>query len=216
MLKAVLFDLDGTLIDSIPLIRLSFEHTFHQLGLPWGKGEVLNTIGLPLRDVAEDYAPGNAETFLAVYAEFQKKTQDKLLKPFPETKKTLNHLQEKGYHIGLVTSKRRKATKTSLDITELKKYLEVVISVEDAQKPKPNPDCLLAALKQLDIQPNEAVYIGDSIYDILTGKNAGAATIGVTWGIAAKEDLKKQRPDFLVDSWEELRSAIDCLSRPNL
>jgi pyrophosphatase PpaX len=188
MLKAVLFDLDGTLIDSIPLIRLSFEHTFHQLGLPWGKGEVLNTIGLPLRDVAEDYAPGNAETFLAVYAEFQKKTQDKLLKPFPETKKTLNHLQEKGYHIGVVTSKRRKATKTSLDITELKKYLEVVISVEDAQKPKPNPDCLLAALKQLDIQPNEAVYIGDSIYDILTGKNAGAATIGVTWGIAAKEE----------------------------
>lgn len=89
-----------------------------------------------------------------------------------------------------MTSKRRKATKTSLDITELKKYLEVVISVEDAQKPKPNPDCLLAALKQLDIQPNEAVYIGDSIYDILTGKNAGAATIGVTWGIAAKEDLK--------------------------
>ncbi|HBG22114.1 MAG TPA: haloacid dehalogenase [Peptococcaceae bacterium] len=212
MLNAVLFDLDGTLIDSIPLIRLSFEHTFRQLGLPWGNGEVLNTIGLPLRDVAEDYAPGNAETFLAVYAEFQKETQDKLLKPFPETKKTLNHLQEKGYHIGVVTSKRRKATRKSLDITELEKYLEVVVSVEDACKPKPNPDCLLAALQQIEVPPDETVYVGDSIYDILTGKNAGAATIGVTWGIAAKEDLKRQQPDFLVDSWEELRSAIDCLS----
>lgn len=212
MLKSVLFDLDGTLIDSIPFISLSFEHTFRQLGLPWRNGEVLNTIGLPLCDVAEDYAPGNADTFLEVYAEFQKETQDKLLKPFPETKNTLNHLLEKGYQIGVVTSKRRQATKKSLDITELRKYLEVVVSVEDACQPKPNPDCLLAALQQLEVLPDEAVYVGDSIYDILTGKNAGTATIGVTWGIAAKEDLKKQQPDFLVDSWEELRSAIESIT----
>lgn len=212
MLKAILFDLDGTLIDSIPLIRLSFEHTFDRLGLPWGQGEVLNTIGLPLRDVAKHYAPGNAEKFLAIYAEFQKKTQEKLLKPFPEAEKALNHLQEEGYRTGVVTSKRRKATKESLIITGLEKYLEVVVTVEDAGRPKPNPDSLLSALEHLETPSGKAVYIGDSIYDILTGKNARVATIGVTWGIAAKEDLKKQQPDFLVDSWEELHSAIKCLS----
>ncbi|MDD2360350.1 MAG: HAD-IA family hydrolase [Syntrophaceticus schinkii] len=208
MLKAILFDLDGTLIDSIPLIRLSFEHTFKHLGLPWGQGEVLNTIGLPLRDVAKHYAPENYEEFLAVYAEFQVKTQEKLLKPFPEAKRTLNHIQEKGYRTGVVTSKRRKATRESLSLTGLDKYLEVVVAVEDAGRPKPNPDSILKALEQLDIPPAKGVYIGDSIYDIITGKNAGVATIGVTWGIAAKDDLKKQQPDFLVDSWKELRSAI--------
>ncbi|MGB4504338.1 MAG: HAD-IA family hydrolase [Syntrophaceticus sp.] len=211
-MEAIIFDLDGTLIDSIPLIRLSFEHTFNQLGLPWGKGEVLNTIGLPLRDVAKHYAPDHVEEFLAVYAEYQVKTQKKLLKPFPQAKKTLSHIQKKGYRTGVVTSKRRKATSESLSITGLEKYLEVVVTVEDASKPKPNPDSLLSALEQLNAHPSQAVYIGDSIYDIITGKNAGAATIGVTWGIAAKNDLKKQQPDFLVDSWEELRSAINDLS----
>lgn len=211
-MKAIVFDLDGTLIDSIPLISLSFEHTFDRLGIPWGQGEVLNTIGLPLRDVAKHYAPDNAEEFLSIYAEFQVKTQEKLLKPFPEAKKTLSRMQEKGYRTGIVTSKRRKATRESLSITGLDKYLEVVVAVEDAGRPKPNPDSLLSALEQLDTPPAKSVYIGDSIYDIITGKNAGAATIGVTWGIAVKDDLKKQQPDFLVDSWEELRSAIKHLS----
>ncbi len=211
MLKAILFDLDGTLIDSIPLIRMSFEHTFDCLGLPWGEGEVLNTIGLPLRDAAKQYAPGEEEEFLKVYAEYQKRTQEKLLKPFPEAKRALAHFHDQGYFTGVVTSKRRKAARESLSITGLEKHLEAVVTVEDAARPKPNPDGIVWALEQLKATPSEAVYIGDSIYDILTGKNAGTSTIGVTWGIAARDDLKKQQPDFLVDSWQELLSAISCL-----
>ncbi|HHY40941.1 MAG TPA: HAD-IA family hydrolase [Syntrophaceticus sp.] len=211
MLKTVLFDLDGTLIDSIPLIKASFIHTFNQLGIPWGNGEVLGTIGLPLRDVAKHYAPGNEERFLDVYAKYQQDVQQEMLHPFPGAIDSLIHIRKKGYLTGVVTSKRRKPTRESLNITGLNDFLDVVVTVEDANQPKPHPDGLLNALKQLSVPPAEAVYIGDSIYDIMTGKNAGTSTIGVTWGIAAKKDLANQHPDFLVDSWEELITAIDKL-----
>ncbi len=69
--QAVLFDLDGTLINTIPLIRLTFEKVFADFGIPWGNGEVLETIGLPLRQIAERYAPGRAEAFLEAYSSFQ-------------------------------------------------------------------------------------------------------------------------------------------------
>jgi len=211
LLKSVLFDLDGTLIDSIPLIRSSFIHTFNQLGIPWGKGEVLGTIGLPLRDVAKHYAPGNEELFLDVYAKYQREVQEEMLHPFPGTIDSLIHIRKKGYLTGVVTSKRRKPTRESLNITGINDFIDVVVTVEDTDQPKPHPDSLLSALKQLSVPPAEAVYIGDSIYDIMTGKNAGTATIGVTWGIAAKKDLANQHPDFLVDTWEELITALNKL-----
>ncbi len=211
MLQAVLFDLDGTLINSIPLIRLSFEYTFKKLGIPWGKGEVLGTIGLPLRDVAKHYAQEEAEHFLEVYANFQREVQEKMLQAFPDTIESLTILRKQGYLTGLVTSKRRKATRDSLQITGLNDYIDVVVTVEDANHPKPHPDGVLSALKELSVHPSKAVYIGDSIYDIMTGKNAGTATIGVTWGIAAKKDLEKQQPDFLVESWKELLRAVNSL-----
>jgi len=209
LLKTVLFDLDGTLIDSIPLIRASFVHTFKQLGIPWGKGEVLGTIGLPLRDVAKHYAPGNEELFLEVYANYQRQVQEEMLHPFPGAIDSLVQIRKKGYLIGVVTSKRRKPTRESLEITGLTDFMDVVVTVEDIKQPKPHPDGILSALKQLSVPPAEAVYIGDSIYDIMTGKNAGTATIGVTWGIAAKKDLANQHPDFLVDTWDELITALE-------
>jgi pyrophosphatase PpaX len=212
-LKTAFFDLDGTLIDSIPLIRLSFEYTFDKLGIPWGKGEVLKTIGLPLRDVAAYYAGERAEDFLNIYAQFQQENQEKLLKAYPGAKDTLIYLKKRGYHTGVVTSKRRNPTKTSLSLTELDSYLDVVVTVEDIERPKPDPDGINTALKILATSPAKTVYSGDSIYDIQTGKNAGVATIAVTWGIATEKELKSTQPDFLVKSWEELIQAIEALNK---
>lgn len=212
-LKTALFDLDGTLIDSIPLIRLSFEYTFDKLGIPWGKGEVLKTIGLPLRDVAAYYAGERAEDFLDIYVKFQQENQEKLLKAYPKAQDTLIYLQNKGYHTGVFTSKRRKATKVSLSLTGLDSYLDTVITVEDIKRPKPDPDGINMALEILKTSPTKAVYIGDSIYDIQTGKNAGVATIAVTWGIATENELQNTQPDFLVKTWDQLLQAIEILDK---
>lgn len=212
-LKTALFDLDGTLIDSIPLISLSFEYTFDKLGIPWGKGEVLKTIGLPLRNVAAYYAGERAKDFLDIYAKFQQENQEKLLKAYPRAQDTLIYLQNKGYRTGVFTSKRRNATKVSLSLTGLDSYLEAVITVEDIERPKPDPDGINLALKILKTSPAKSVYIGDSIYDIQTGKNAGVATIAVTWGIATENELENTEPDFLVKSWDQLLQAIEALDK---
>lgn len=212
-LQTALFDLDGTLIDSIPLIRLSFEYTFDKLGIPWGKGEVLKTIGLPLRDVAAYYAGERAEDFLDIYAKFQQKNQEKLLKPYPGAKDSLIYLKNKGYRTGVFTSKRRNATKVGLSLTGIDSYLDVVVTVEDIERPKPDPDGINMALGLLKTSPAKAVYTGDSIYDIQTGKNAGVPTIAVTWGIATENELKKTQPDFLVKTWAQLLQAIEVLGK---
>ncbi|HHW40210.1 MAG TPA: HAD-IA family hydrolase [Syntrophomonadaceae bacterium] len=208
-LKAVIFDLDGTIIDSLPLIKLTFEKVFEDFGIPWGNGEVLKTVGLPLRDVAASYAPGRVEEFLAAYVKIQNKYQEKLLKAYPGAAETLETLQKRGYRLALATSKRRPATIAGLALTGLDRYLEAVVTVEDVPRPKPNPDTLFKTLELLKMEPAEAVYVGDSWYDILTGKNAGVPTIGVTWGMATREELAAHTPDFIVDTWEELLSLLD-------
>jgi pyrophosphatase PpaX len=204
-LKTLLFDLDGTLINSLPLIRRSFEYTFRLMGIPWGDGAVLKTVGLPLADVAEDYAPGRAREFLKHYGDYQLQHQDELLHAYPGTADTLYALQQAGYPLGVVTSKRRPSALTGLRLTGLLPYFASIVTVEDtAGKPKPNPEPVLKALEIFGIGPEEAVFIGDSWYDIMTGKNAGVTTIGVTWGMATREELNQRLPDFLVDDWSEL------------
>lgn len=207
--KAVLFDLDGTLINSIPLIRLTFENVFAELGIPWGRGEVLETIGLPLKKVAEQYAPGRVGEFLERYSEFQKTRHKDYTKLYPGAIESLKEIKTTGFRTGVVTSKRRIPALAGMALTGLDEYIEVTVAVEDVAKPKPNPEPVHRALGLLHIRPENAVYVGDSWYDVMAGKEAGVTTIGVTWGMATKEQLNEHQPHFVVDSWEELLVALN-------
>lgn len=207
--KSVIFDLDGTIVDSLPLIRVTFRKVFDAFGIPWGNGEVLKTVGLPLREVATTYAPGRVEEFLATYVKIQNQYQDKLLKAYPGAAKTLETLQKGGFRLALGTSKRRPSTMAALRLTDLEKYFDAIVTVDDVARSKPNPDTLLNALELLKLEPADAVYVGDSWYDIMTGENASVPTIGVTWGMATREELEAYHPDFIVDTWEELLSLLD-------
>jgi pyrophosphatase PpaX len=210
-LRAVLFDLDGTLLNSIPLIRRSFEQVFADFGIPWGDGEVMKTVGLPLRQAAEIYAPGREEQFLEAYTEFYRDHQEEMLELFPGTVEGLEFLSGAGYLLGLVTSKRREPVVAGLSLTGLDRYLSHVVTLDDTSRPKPYPDCLLRCLELLAVEPGQAVYVGDSWYDVQTGKNAGVATAGVTWGIASREEMHPYRPDLIADDWRQLLDALDSL-----
>lgn len=202
-IEAVLFDLDGTLINSIPLIRLTFEKVFADFGIPWGNGEVLKTIGLPLREVARQYAPGRVEEFLDKYAEFQQSRHEEYTKLYPGVIEVLKEIKNTGLRTGVVTSKRRAPALAGMALTGIDRYIEVAVTVEDVTRPKPDPEPVCRALDLLHTRPENAVYTGDSWYDIISGKNAGVTTIGVTWGMATREQLESYGPDFIVDSWEE-------------
>jgi pyrophosphatase PpaX len=210
-LRAVLFDLDGTLLNSIPLIKHCFEKVFADFGIPWGNGEVMKTVGLPLRQAAEIYAQGREEQFLKAYTEFYHDHQAEMLELFPGTAETLDALCGAGYRLGLVTSKRREPAVSGMSMTGLDRYISQVVALEDTSRPKPYPDCLLRGLELLEVKPGQAVYVGDSWYDVLTGKNAGVATAGVTWGIASREEMSPYRPDLIADDWKQLLDAMDSM-----
>lgn len=208
IIKTLLFDLDGTLIDSIPLITMTFRKVFDHYGIPWENGEVLKTIGLPLKEVAEHYLPGRAGEFIELYSMFQREKQMDYIKLFPGALEAVETVKSSGYSAGVVTSKRRMPALTGLEITGLNKYMDVVVTVEDISKPKPDPEPVLRALELLNNKPENAVYIGDSWYDIIAGKRAGVVTIGVTWGMASRERLMEEGPKYIVDSFAELISTL--------
>jgi pyrophosphatase PpaX len=200
---AVIFDLDGTLIDTIPLIRFSFEQVFAELALPWGNGEVLKTIGLPLREVAERFAPSRVEEFLALYSEHQQSRHRELTRLFPGTWETLALLRDEGRLTAVVTSKRRSTALAGMSLTGIDGFIQVTVSVDDVVRSKPDAEPVLKALDMLGVEPDQSVYVGDSWYDIIAGQQAGVTTVGVTWGMASREELAEVKPDFIVNSWDE-------------
>ncbi|NPV92937.1 MAG: HAD-IA family hydrolase [Firmicutes bacterium] len=202
--QAVLFDLDGTLIDTIPLIRFSFEQVFAKLSLPWGNGEVLKTIGLPLREAAERFAPTRVEEFLSLYSMHQQSRHQELTKLFPGAWETLTRLRDRGCLTAVVTSKRRSTALTGLALTGIDGLIQVTVSIDDVTRPKPDAEPVLRALEVLGVKPEDSVYVGDSWYDIISGREAGVTTVGVTWGMASREELDEAGPDFIVSTWDEL------------
>jgi pyrophosphatase PpaX len=210
--KTVLFDLDGTLIDTIPLITGTFQRVFEHFSLPWNNGEVLKTIGIPLREVARHYLPGRAEEFIEKYTFFQQQKHADSIKRYPGSLETLELIKSGGFYAGVVTSKRRAPALADMELTGLSNYIDAAVTVEDVSMPKPHPEPVLKALALLKTNPERAVFIGDSWYDIRAGKQAGVTTVGVTWGVASREDLVREEPHYIVDAWHELEKVI--FSRP--
>jgi len=206
-LKAALFDLDGTLLDSLPLITSTFQKAFKQFNIPWGNGDVVKWIGRPLVEIARHFA-GNErwEEFINLYQSIYAVDHDCYTRLYPGAIETLAGLKQEEVHLGIVTSKRRPATMRSLEFLRLTDLFNVIITANDVARHKPDPEPVLKALEILDISPDNAVFVGDSPFDIASGKRAGVYTVGVTWGMADSEELKRCKPDELLDDWKGLHN----------
>jgi len=203
--SAILFDLDGTLTDTLPLIKDSYEQVFKLMNLPWTDGEVLHWIGRPLLYIASFFAKGREEEFLELYYRFYNQELGRRVSLFPGTLEMLQNLKEKGLRLGIVTSKGSEGTKRTIELTALPDYMDVIITAGDVSKHKPFPDPVLKALDLLYTPSQEAIFIGDSHFDIQAGQKAGTITLGVTWGIASREELTALQPDGLLETWADLK-----------
>ncbi|ATW26395.1 HAD family hydrolase [Candidatus Formimonas warabiya] len=213
-IDTVLFDLDGTVADSLPLIKRTYKEVFQEMHIPWGDDEVMKYIGLPLRQIGGMMAGlGKEEEFFETYQRHYRKLHDQYLGVFPGTREMLTVLREKGFSLGLVTSKSRYGAEMTLSLIDLGPFFSVVVTVDDTELHKPHPDPVLLALEKLKKAPPEAIFVGDSPFDIGAGNRAGVTTIAVTWGMAVKEELLKYRPSFTVDTREELLHRIEELGR---
>lgn len=209
MLKdLVLFDLDGTLLDTLPLIETTFRYAFEQMGIPWEDGAVMKTVGLPLRDACRQFGGDRWQELFDCYVGYQLAIHDAHVKVFPGTREALAELKPLVKGMGVVTSKRRPVAQRGLLVTGLDHYMQHLVALEDVEKPKPHAEPVMRGLEKFGAKPEQAVFVGDSCFDIISGREAGVVTVGVSWGMAGPDDLLGAKPDFLVDNWPDLVSLI--------
>ncbi len=202
--RAVLFDLDGTLVDSLPLIVRTYRQVFAEMGIPWGNDDVVKMIGLPLIEIGRHFAREAAAHFEERYQYYYHRDLAVYTKLFPETLEMLEQLKKRRIKLGIVTSKGKPGTLRTTAFTGLDRIMDVIVTAHDVTRHKPDPEPLLKALKHLDIKPFRSLYVGDSRFDILTGRNAGARTLGVTWGLGSRAELERLLPDGIIERWEDL------------
>ena len=202
VLSTFLFDLDGTLIDSVELILRSYRHTLrtHRGTVPpdeqWLRG--LGTpIRVQLRQWTED--PAEIEEMAATYSEYNLEHHDALVRPYDGIVSAVRDLKKEGKRLGLVTSKVRSGAIRGLRAAGLEPAFDVIVGADDVRQPKPHPEPVLAALDQLGVQPDEAVFIGDSRHDLESGRAAGVKTAAALWGPFDRAHLADLEPDYWLD-----------------
>ncbi|MEQ6378377.1 pyrophosphatase PpaX [Bacillaceae bacterium S4-13-56] len=204
-IRTLLFDLDGTLIDTNELIISSFAHTLDQYAPgKYEREDILAFMGPPLKDTFIQVDPNRVEEMIETYRAHNLEHHDQLVIPFPGVVDTMKSLKEKGYKLGIVTTKMRRTVEMGLIITGLEGLFDTVITLDDVKKAKPDPEPIYKALDALDSIPEETIMVGDNYHDIEAGKNAGTKTAGVAWTIKGKDFLGKYNPDYMLEEMEDL------------
>jgi pyrophosphatase PpaX len=202
--KYILFDLDGTLIDTNQLIIDSFKHTYKtHLDRDIEDKEIVQYFGEPLITTLRRYSPENAEVLFDTFIHYNESIHDNSVSICCNIEECLKQLKDMGCVLAVVTSKRYKMAHRGLELFDILKYFSVLITVDNTEHHKPHPEPVLKALEKLGALPEEAIMIGDSIFDIQCAHNAGVKAIQVTWG-AALDHLEQEKPDYLVDDALEI------------
>ncbi|MCM3410339.1 pyrophosphatase PpaX [Metabacillus litoralis] len=204
-INTLLFDLDGTLINTNELIIESFLHTLHSYYPDQYKREdVLPFIGPTLYDTFNSINPEKVEEMVKVYRKFNHEQHDVLVKEYETVFETVKTLKEKGFKLGIVTTKIRATVNMGLTLTKLDQFFDVVVTLDDVENAKPHPEPVLKALEQLGSKPEEAIMVGDNHHDVEAGKNAGTKTAGVAWSIKGREYISSHNPDYLLETMSDL------------
>ncbi len=213
MIKAVLFDLDGTVADTNHLIFQSFRYTLDQHGIQGiTDEEIYSHYGEPLLRTMLRYAPEEADELVKTYHAYNLKTHDELIRPFPGVAAMLRELTEMGLKLGIVTSKRHKVASRSLQVLGISHWFQAVVTPEDTVKHKPEPEPVLKGAELLGVAPQEAMMVGDSPYDLLSGRSAGTLTCGVEYTKLPLDVLLGTRPDFMIREAGELVAILEGLN----
>ena len=208
--RAVLFDLDGTIANTIPLIVASFRHTLavHDLDVP-DDATITSWIGRTLHDQFGRLVPADqVDAIVARYTAWQMEHLDELLEPFDGIAELLQALADAGVPAGIVTSKRRGPAQHTLEHLGLDRWLEVSTAYEDTAEHKPHPAPLLHGATSLGFDRDTTVYVGDAATDLIAAEAAGMAGIGVTWGSGLPDALRAQPSAGVVDTVAELHELL--------
>jgi pyrophosphatase PpaX len=206
----VLFDLDGTVVDSGAIILASLRHaTQTVLGETIPDERLLATVGgSGLASQMRDFDPERVDELVRVYTEHNRPLHSELV-ACDGMLDLLEDLKADGRRLGIVTAKRRATVQLAFDTVPIEHLFDVVVAGDETERQKPHPEPLLRALAQLGVRAGTAAYVGDSPFDIQAAKAGGLAAIAATWGgIHSRERLERDEPDHIVETMEELRGVL--------
>ena len=205
---AVLFDLDGTLADSVDLILLSYRHTMaHHLGAAPPDAAWIAGLGRPLRDQLAGFArtPEEARAMLGTYTSFQETVHDGMVRPCAGVVEVVELLVEAGCPIAIVTSKRRMMARRTLRCCGLDRHFQIIVTADDVTRGKPHPEAVFAVLDAMHLAASRRVLlVGDSPHDVRAGNAAGVTTAAVLWGPFEIEVVMRARPHHVVETPHDL------------
>jgi pyrophosphatase PpaX len=212
---AVLFDLDGTLIDTIGLLVECARHTFAGRTPAPTDDEWIAGIGTPLRKQFAAYTTTDEEIeeLTQRYRSFQREHHDRMTTAFPGVLDVLDELEAKGHPMGIVTSKSNEMMDRGLEWVGIMRHMKTRIGMDNAKRHKPDPHPVQVALEELGYAPEEAVFLGDSPHDIASGNAAGVITVAALWGPFSREQLEAYHPQEYLNSIRELPSLVDRLQQ---
>jgi pyrophosphatase PpaX len=196
-------------------------------GLEHPREALIQTFGIPLREAmvrlmsrSKDAEAPTAsavtgvdmvEQLLLEYRHFNTANHDMMAQPFEGIERVVRELRERGYLIGVVTSKGRELGLRGLKLCSLDLLIDAAVFLEDTVRHKPEPEPILAALERLNVTPERAAYVGDSCHDIVAGRAAGVRTVAALWGPMPRTELECAEPDYLAES---VAALLEIFERP--
>ena len=206
-IKAIIFDFDGTIADTAPLVLDSWQHTFRTLtGKEYDEEALCQTLGEPLAKTMARFFPGRDQEALAIYRDWQAAQGQERWALFPGMHDCLRELRDRGYRLGIVTSRTKATCERGLDTLKIGHYIEGLVTCDDTNEHKPGPGPALAGLAKMGVSADESLFIGDTWYDMACAHNAGIRAVLVGWTRSLDPETAEgiNKPDFVVNPMEEL------------
>lgn len=207
---AVIFDLDGTLLNTDLLIRKSFEHVFKRYKPDYqiSDEEHLSFLGPTLKYTFSRYFPEYMiDELIDYYREYNHSHHQDYVTIYPHVQETLAYLHAQNYPMAVVTTKYRHAAYIGLDLFKITPYFDMVLGMDDVKEVKPSPEGILRVMETYHC--SKGLYIGDNVTDIQAGQNAGIYTAGVKWTPKGYQKMESLHPDIMIDDMSHIIPFIE-------
>lgn len=211
MIECVLFDLDGTIVNTNELILRSFMHSLQENQLPpLTREQMIPYMGTTLHQQLSAFSGLEDTSGLErSYRSYNYAHHDELIDSFPNVNETMEELKQRGIKLGIVTTKIRPTTIKALEMFDLLKYMDTIVTVNDVTHPKPHAEPVLTAVNNLGVDPLKTLMVGDSAVDIQSAKAAGVRVAAVSWSLKGEETLRSYEPDYIIHDMTDLYKLVD-------
>jgi len=207
--QAIIFDLDGTCLDSDLYVAMNYVELFNKFRPEYTPSlkELVSFSGPPLTEVFSKYFPEyDFETLYEQFSSYAKKYANKYSRLYEDELEVLELIKSSGYKTAIVTSKKKEATRNSLNHFKLDHYMDVVISLDDVKNAKPHPEGLILVAKKLSIDPTNCLYVGDSLSDFKAAQNANMDFALAYWGLKRFTNFEGMK--YILNGYKDLKKVL--------